>query len=76
MICEHCRLATFGGFHSPGFCVDWLEAEKPADVDPPKPQPIRGQLAVCANTGCLHPTGPGRVMCSPCTRTAKTKAAS
>ncbi len=68
MICQRCRLEAYGGFHSPGWCFDYLEPERPAVVLPPKPQPVLGQLAVCAIKGCYGPTVPGRVSCAPCLR--------
>ena len=68
MICQHCRLEVYGGFHSPGWCFDYTEPERPVVVLPPKPKPVRGQLAVCTVKGCYGPTVPGKVLCSPCTR--------
>ncbi len=68
MICEHCRLEDYGGFHSPDWCFDWARPRVPVAEQPAKPAPLRGKLGVCGVRGCYKPTVPGKVLCSPCTR--------
>jgi hypothetical protein len=63
MTCPHCRLATHGGYHSPLWCFDYTGPARPAAVRLVKPQPVRGQWAVCALPGCANPSGPGFLRC-------------
>jgi hypothetical protein len=77
MICAHCRLEDYGGFHSKGWCFDWLGPEQPAavpvDIRPmlnPVPEDRSGRNAAYRSGLCVDCRtarhSPGRPRCNAC----------